>query len=78
MTLANKTLLSDSPVVILQGGDTGTATANGNITASGFGTTKIDDFGIVPALYVHRVMPDAGVYMGEINYTLTQTTNVGS
>lgn len=78
LTLANKTLLSDSPVVILQGGDTGTATANGNITASSFGTTKIDDFGIVPALYVHRVMPDAGVYMGEINYTLTQTTNVGS
>ncbi|MCC6121901.1 hypothetical protein LA429_04015 [Weissella cibaria] len=56
LTLANKTLLSDSPVVILQGGDTGTATANGNITASGFGTTKIDDFGIVPALVRPKLM----------------------
>lgn len=60
--ISEQTLLSiDSPVDLsLQGGDTGAATANGNITASGFGTTKIDDFDIVPAAVRSPcMMPDA-------------------
>ena len=77
LSLFGKKLLADTPTTILEGGESFTKSAGSTpVFASGFGTTSLDDFGVIPQLTVYKSLPAVGTFMGQINFTLTQTPNV--
>lgn len=77
LSLFGKKLLADTPTTILEGGESFTKSAGSTpVVASGFGTTSLDDFGVIPQLTVYKSLPAGGTFMGQINFTLTQTPNV--